>query len=482
MLALRFAKLWRADDPASLRAAFGSLPSTTMLDVRPPTGPTTSPNAPRRHVSTAPIVLACWALLVVVAVVWGHVLVVTHHHLDLAAPPFWSPFRFHPTARLIPAVVVAALVVRFVPDAVQRMRWGGVLALTAAANAAWAVTVAFVDSIDGRNALTDPLRLSRNDYLQTARTIGSLHGFLSRFTDVLAQYPQNSKGHPPGMIVIEWTLDKIGLASAGWSAALVVAAGVAAGIAALVALARDRGRAHGRAAAAPFMILLPAVIWWQTADAFFAGVAAWSVTALVLATAQSAHGGAHRRLGQSTWLALAGGVGFGVTAFLSYGLVLLGPRPDHGVRRTPARRACWPSAAIGAMPGLRVVRRARLLVVRGLRRDSTRSTGPGLRSTARIRTSSSPTSRCSRWRPVRPSRSRCRVTARPSGVGPRRRSSRRRRVGRRERDVEGRGRTHLVAVRAVGRARDGGVRGRRVVRCASARGWLCKRPARSSWP
>ncbi len=292
--------------------------------------------------------LACWALLVVVAVVWGHVLVVTHHHLDIAAPPFWSPFRFHPTARLIPAVVVAALVVRFVPDAVQRMRWGGVLALTAAANAAWAVTVAFVDSIDGRNALTDPLRLSRNDYLQTARTIGSLHGFLTQFTDVLAQYPQNSKGHPPGMIVIEWTLDKIGLASAGWSAALVVAAGVAAGIAALVAL-REMAGEHAARRAAPFMILLPAVIWWQTADAFFAGVAAWSVTALVLATAQSAHGGAHRRLGQSTWLALAGGVGFGVTAFLSYGLVLLAlvPITVCVVRRRPRVLAL---AAIGAMP------------------------------------------------------------------------------------------------------------------------------------
>jgi hypothetical protein len=68
-------------------------------------------------------------------------------------------------------------------------------------------------------------------------------------------------------------------------------------------------------AASPFIVLLPAVIWWQTHDAFFAGVAAWAVTLVVLATeSQAAHADAY---------ALAGGVLFGVTAFLSYGLVLM---------------------------------------------------------------------------------------------------------------------------------------------------------------
>ncbi|MDQ1477827.1 MAG: methylthioxylose transferase [Actinomycetota bacterium] len=299
-----------------------------MLDVRAPTE-----TAPWRA-------LAGWLVLIVIAVVWGDVLVATHHHLDLAAPPFWSPFRIHPTTRLVPALVVAYGAVRWGPVAARRLRWRPLLAATAAVGALWAVAVAFVDNIDGVNALTDPVRLTRNDYLQSAREIGSLHIFLSQFVTKIAQYPQNTKGHPPGMVVIEWLLDKVGVTSAGWNAALVVAGGAVAGVAALVAL-RDVAGEDAARSAAPFMVLLPAVIWWQTADAFFAGVAACSVTAIVLATAR------HDR--RAPTLAVAGGLGFGVTAFLSYGLVLLAVVPI-AVCVTRRRTRLLAFAALGALP------------------------------------------------------------------------------------------------------------------------------------
>ncbi len=298
-----------------------------MLDVR----------APARTRAAGPI--AVWSGLVAGAVLWGR-LVARHHHLDLAAPPFWSPFRFHPSARLIPALVVAAVVVRFAPSAARTLRWRPLLALTAVASAGWAVAIAFIDSIDGLNAITDPVRFSRNDYLQTARSIQSLRGFLTNFVPTIAHYPQNTKGHPPGMVVIEWLLDKVGLTSAGWNAALVVAGGVAAGVAALVALREIAGEDTARAAA-PFMVLVPAVIWWQSADAFFAGVAAWSVTALVLATG--------RPLSRARLLAVLGGFGFGVTAFLSYGLVLLALVPLV-VCFSRRRLSLLGLAALGAVP------------------------------------------------------------------------------------------------------------------------------------
>jgi hypothetical protein len=184
------------------------------------------------------------------------------------------------------------------------------------------------------------VRLSRNDYLQTAQGIGSLHTFLSHFVGQIAGYPQNTKGHPPGMVVIEWLLAKIGLTSAGWNAALVVAGGAVAGVAALVALrevaCEDRARA-----AAPFMVLVPAVIWWQSADAFFAGVSATAIAALVVAT------GVRGR--RATLLALAGGFGFGVVAFLSYGLVLLALIPA-AVCFTRRRLEVLAVAALGALP------------------------------------------------------------------------------------------------------------------------------------
>ncbi len=241
---------------------------------------------------------------------------------------------------MIPALLVASVVVRTAPRLSQWLSWRALLVVTGAASVVWSCAVALIDSISGLDALTDPLRPARNDYLQSARGITSLHRFLAHFVDHIAGYPQNTKGHPPGMVVIEWLLDKGGLAGAGWSAALSVTGGVAAALAALVAMREIAGEDAARAAA-PFMVLVPAVIWWQTADAFFAGVAAWSVTALVLASGS--------RGGRRVVLAVAGGAGFGITAFLSYGLVLLAIIPIVvWVSRRSVHLLGW--ATIGALP------------------------------------------------------------------------------------------------------------------------------------
>jgi methylthioxylose transferase len=268
--------------------------------------------APRVSVERASLrALGVWATLIVVAIVWGRVLVERGQALDLAAPPFWSAFDPHPSLRLVPALVVGGCVAKCGVRVARGLSWRALLATSAASSAVWAVSVAYVD---GRDALTDPVRFHRNDYAQTAREIGSLRSFLSGFVDNMATFPQHSKGHPPGMIVIEWALDRVGLAAAGWSAALVVAGGAAAVVAALVAARDVAGEAFARTAA-PFCVLVPAVIWWQTADAFFAGVSAWAITLVVLASS--------RRGRAAVLYAAAGGVLFGVTAFLSYGLVLL---------------------------------------------------------------------------------------------------------------------------------------------------------------
>jgi hypothetical protein len=285
-----------------LRRSTAAFTVRVMLDVR---------TSARRSVARP---LAVWSALLAVVVIWGRLLVATHHHLDIAAPPFWSPFELHITWHVLPALGVGAVVVACGPTLTRAASWRRVLAWVAIATTAWTLAVAFVDNIHGIDALTDPVRLDRYDYLQTAHQISSLHSFLARFADVLAIYPQNTKGHPPGMVVVEWVLLKIGLTSAPLNAALVVAGGVAASIAALVALREVAGEDNARVAA-PFVVLLPAVIWWQTADAFFAGVSAWAITLVVVAS------GRHGR--RADVYAIAGGLLFGVTAFLSYGLVLL---------------------------------------------------------------------------------------------------------------------------------------------------------------
>ncbi len=280
-----------------------------MLDVRAPA---------RSDTVRSTRALVAWFSLIAVAVVWGRVLTAAGYRLDVAAPPFWSPFEPHVGPAVVPAVALAALVVGLGPTLAGTLPWRRLLGVTAAAAGLWAIALAYVD---GAHALTDPLTFRRNDYLQTAHEVGSLPAFLSHFVDNIAIYNQHTKGHPPGMVVIEWLLLKVGLASAGWTAALVLAGGVAAALAALVAMREVAGEAMARAAS-PFMVLVPAVIWWQTADAFFAGVSAWAVTLVVLA---SGHARCCRRRGDA--YALGGGLLFGVTVFLSYGLILLAVIP-----------------------------------------------------------------------------------------------------------------------------------------------------------
>jgi hypothetical protein len=81
-----------------------------------------------------------------------------------------------------------------------------------------------------------------------------------------------------------------------------------------VALRDVAGETVARAAA-PFLVVVPAAIWWQSADAFYAGVAGWAVTLVVLASSRTGR--------RSDELAVAGGLLFGATALLSYGLVLM---------------------------------------------------------------------------------------------------------------------------------------------------------------
>jgi hypothetical protein len=272
--------------------------------------------APRIRSSSATtcIALAIWAALIVVAFAWGQVLVGRGVDLALQAPPFWSPLRWHASGRALPALTAGALVVAFGPRLARDCTWRALVFATGAAAAAWAVVISLIDNLDGIGALTDPLRVSRNDYLRTARTVGSLPEFLSHFVSRIDGYGQDTMGHPPGMVAIEWLLDRVGLASPGWTAVLVVGGGAAAAVAALVALRDVAGEPVARAAA-PFLVVVPAAIWWQSADAFYAGVAGWAVTLVVLSSSRS---GVRRDA-----LALAGGLLFGVTAFLSYGLVLM---------------------------------------------------------------------------------------------------------------------------------------------------------------
>jgi hypothetical protein len=101
-------------------------------------------------------------------------------------------------------------------------------------------------------------------------------------------------------------------------AAVVLVGGSAAVPAVLVATRDLAGEAAARSLA-PALVLAPAAIWWSSADALFAGVAAWAVALAVLATA---------RRGPASWaLGAVAGILGAASLMLSYGLVLLAGVP-----------------------------------------------------------------------------------------------------------------------------------------------------------
>ena len=124
-------------------------------------------------------------------------------------------------------------------------------------------------------------------------------------------------GHPPGALLAFVALDRLGLPGLGWAAAMCVLGGALAVPAVLVAVRAVAGEEPARAAA-PFLVFAPVALWVATsADALFAGVAAWGVALLATAAARAPGRGADVR-------ALAGGLLLGLALFLSFGLTTLG--------------------------------------------------------------------------------------------------------------------------------------------------------------
>jgi methylthioxylose transferase len=260
-------------------------------------------------------VLAAWAIVIVVAHVLLERLQAAGANIRIQAAPLVGTFELRVSTRLLAAVAVGALVVLAGPRVAECVGWRSLLVASAAIGALWAVSLALVD---GGQGLTRPLE-ARTEYLVDVASVGSPGAFLSTFVDRIGDYSIHVQGHPPGMLLLLSALDRIGLGGSGWAAALCIAGGAAALPAVLVAV-REVADEQVARRAAPFLVLTPAAIWIATsADALFMGVSAWAVALVVLATG--------RRGRRSDAYAFAGGLLFGATAFLSYGLVLLAAVP-----------------------------------------------------------------------------------------------------------------------------------------------------------
>ena len=255
--------------------------------------------------------VSLWALLIAAGYLWGTHLNDAGVEIMLEAPPLYGEFLTRFDAGVLWPIGVAGMVVAAAPWVVRRASWPTLLAMVGMVAFAWPLALAL---IDGADEISEPLLVS-TQYLLAVPDVSSPGDFLSNFVERIDDYPAHVRAHPPGMVLGLWGLDQIGLGGE-WAASFVILAVAAtAAPAALIATRALAGEDSARRAA-PYLVLTAAALSIATtADALYMAVGAWAICAVVLAILATGR--------RSDVLALAGGLLFGITIFLNYGLVLL---------------------------------------------------------------------------------------------------------------------------------------------------------------
>jgi methylthioxylose transferase len=270
--------------------------------------------APVTMPGTPMLALLAWISVVGAGAVLVERLNAQRGGVGIASPPLRASFEPIMHWGLLVPVLAAGLVIAASPF-VGRWAWRTLVVATIAAAAGWAVALS---SVRGVNRLVAPVR-DPKEYRWVALHVHDVAAFLAGFVGRVPGDPVHVAGHPPGPVLVEWVLAQLGLGSAWWAVALFIAGGACAAGAVLVAAREVAGESLARRAV-PFLVLAPAAIWVATsADALFAGVAAWGSALVIVATGRSDRRG--------DLAAFAGGLLLGWTAFSSYGLVLIAVIP-----------------------------------------------------------------------------------------------------------------------------------------------------------
>ena len=260
---------------------------------------------------------AAGALLVIVAAVVGTVIERANGSLHVNWPPLYASWFPHLGPGTPAALVVAAVVILHGPSLAARLPWRRLVLAGWAAAMAWTAALALIDG--WRTGIAGRLTTAY-EYLTVIRRFDDLGPALRGFTQHILDnapdhWPAHVAGHPPAAVLTFVGLDRIGLGGGGWAGVWCITVGTSAVAAVLIALRALTDEPTARRAA-PFLVLAPAAVWVGTsADGYFAAVAAWSLALLALA--------ATRRTGHPAAAALASGLLFGLTCYLSYGLTLV---------------------------------------------------------------------------------------------------------------------------------------------------------------
>ncbi|MFE8972995.1 hypothetical protein [Streptomyces cyaneofuscatus] len=263
------------------------------------------------------IAAALAVLLVTAAILIGRYVQNRTGTLQVQWPPLLASWDPHLGPGTPAALTMAVLVIAYGPPLAARLPWRGLLAAAWAGSTAWVFSMAL---IDGWYRGVERRLTTKHEYLRVIDRFDDIPATLRGFTDHIVigepgNWPAHVAGHPPGATLTFVWLDRIGLGGGAWAAAWCVVVGSSAVLAALITVRVLAGERLARRAA-PFLVLAPAAVWaGVSADGYFAAVAAWSVALLALA--------ATRRVRFPGAAAVGGGLLFGWTCYLSYGLGLM---------------------------------------------------------------------------------------------------------------------------------------------------------------
>jgi hypothetical protein len=268
-----------------------------------------------------------------------------HDFADTA--PIFGWWNAHVGWGTLPAILIGVAAVWWGPVIAQRLPWRALTLTAWATSCVWAFSLAMIDG--WHRGFTGRLA-ARHEYLRQVPTITDIPRALSSFSRRILDYQPDSwithvSGHPPGALLTFVWLDRIGLGGGAWAALLCLLVGSSAAAAIIVAVRAVTDEATARLAA-PFVAVAPTAIWIAvSADGYFAGVAAWGIALLALAT---------RRTVRVPLLAAVGaGLLLGWAIFLNYGLALIAILAAAvliaAVDWRAALRAAVPAAVVAAV-------------------------------------------------------------------------------------------------------------------------------------
>jgi methylthioxylose transferase len=241
-----------------------------------------------------------------------------HFAMRAGAAPIFGYWDIHAGWGTAPAILIAAAVVAWGPTVAQRLSWR-VLTLGSWATACgWAFALAMIDG--WQRGFAGRLT-TRDEYLSQVSTITDIPATVRTFSSRILDFQPNSwvthvSGHPPGALLTFVWLDRIGLHGGAWAGLLCLLVGSSAAAAVLIALRALADEQTARRAA-PFVAVAPTAIWVAvSADAYFAGVAAWGIALLALAV--------HSPVRFPALVAAAAGLLLGWGVYINYGMALMG--------------------------------------------------------------------------------------------------------------------------------------------------------------